>query len=77
MAIWHFQVRLVPEGCLAPIETLEGADASTCWRESIAPNWDHITSGVLQKEPSAAKGHPDFDGSTTFLLCKDFRVKTN
>jgi hypothetical protein len=56
MAIWHFQVRLIPEGALPPIETIEGADASACWRDSISPDWDGITSNLLRKQCSSTDG---------------------
>ena len=56
MAIWHFQVRLIPEGALPPVETMEGADASACWRNSISPDWDGITVNILRKERSGTEG---------------------
>ena len=49
MAVWHFQVALIPAGSLPPIETNERLDCLASWRGVIKPDWEAIVSGILQK----------------------------
>lgn len=56
MAIWHFQIALVPAGAPAPVETNEGLDSSISWRTLPMLDWDSVTSGCLQKNTPWSSG---------------------
>jgi hypothetical protein len=58
MAIWHFEIPLIPEGAPAPIDTNEGMDCLASWRGAVRPDWDAVSAGIL---PKGASWSPEVD----------------